>query len=75
MEHEAKERKLQNELRTLKEERTRTENEALRNQAVQIEQLEAKARLKNEMQERVMKEERMKQEGEIRRLKDNKIAE
>ena len=47
---EAKERKLENELRTLKEERTTTENETLRNHTVQIEQLEAKARLKNEMQ-------------------------
>ena len=31
---------------------------------MQIEQLEAKARLKNEMQERVVKEQRMKQERE-----------
>ena len=65
-EHEAKERKLQNELRMLREERTRTENEALRNQAVQIEQLEAKTRLQSEKQ----KEERMRQEKEISQLKE-----
>ena len=40
----------------LREERTRTENEMLRNHTVQIEQLEAEARLKNDMQERVLKE-------------------
>ena len=60
-----KETELQNELRTVREERTRTENETLRNHTVQIEQLEAKARLKDEMQERAMQEERMKQEKEI----------
>ena len=43
-----KERELQNELRMLREERTRTENETLRNHTVQIEQLEAKARLECE---------------------------
>ena len=37
---------------------------------MQIEQLEAKARLKNEMQERVVKEQRMRQEKEINQLKE-----
>ena len=37
---------LQNELRMVREERTTAENETLRNHTVQIEQLEAKARLK-----------------------------
>ena len=55
----------------MREERTRTESEALRNHTVQIKQLEAKARLKNEMQERAMKEERMRQEKEIRRTEGN----
>ena len=54
----------------LREERKRTENEMLRNHTVQIEQLEAKARLKNEMQERVVKEQRMRQEKEINQLKE-----
>ena len=54
----------------MKEERTTTENETLRNHTVQIEQLEAKARLKDEMQERAMKEERMRQEKEIGQLKE-----
>ena len=54
--HQNKETGLQNELRMLREERKRMENETLRNHTVQIEQLEAKARLKNEMQERVVKE-------------------
>ena len=54
----------------LKEERKRTENETLRNHTVQIEQLEAKARLKQEMQGRAMKEERMRQEKEIGQLKE-----
>ena len=49
-----KETELQNELRMVREERTRTENETLRNHTVQIEQLEATARLKNEEQERVL---------------------
>ena len=35
---------------------------------MQIEQLEAKARLKNKMEERVVKEQRMKQEREINQL-------
>ena len=43
--HQNKERELQNKLRMLREERKRTENETLRNYTVQIEQLEAKARL------------------------------
>ena len=43
----------------MKEERTTTENETLSNHTVQIEQLEAKASLKDEMQERAMKEDRM----------------
>ena len=42
MEYETKERKLQDELRTLKEERTKTENKKLRDHTEQIEQLEAK---------------------------------
>ena len=50
--HEDKERELQNELRMVREERTKTENETLRNHTVQIEQLEAKARLENEERER-----------------------
>ena len=54
--HQNKERELQNELRVLKEERKRTENETLRNHTVQIEQLEVKARLKNEEQGRVVRE-------------------
>ena len=37
---------------------------------MQIEQLEAKARLKNEMQERVVKEQGMRQEKEISQLKE-----
>ena len=37
---------------------------------MQIEQLEAKARLKNEMQERVVKEQQMKQEREINQLRE-----
>ena len=37
--HQSKERELQNELRTLREERKRTENETLRNHTVQIKQL------------------------------------
>ena len=65
-----KETELQNELRMVREERTRTENETLWNHTVKIEQLEAKARLKHEMQERAMKEERMKQEKEISQLKE-----
>ena len=52
-----------------REERTRTENETLRNHTVQIEQLEAKARLQNEEQERQWnrkyKEQGMRQEKEI----------
>ena len=44
LEHETKERELQDELRTLKEERTETENEMLRDHTAQIDQLEAKAR-------------------------------
>ena len=52
--HQSRERELQNELRMLREERKRTENETSRNHTVQIEQLEAKARLTNEMQERVL---------------------
>ena len=52
--HQSRERELQNELRMLSKERERTENETLRNYTVQIEQLEAKARLKNEMEERVV---------------------
>ena len=59
----------------LREERKRTGNETLRNHTVQIEQLEAKARLKNEMQERVLKEQRMKQEREISQLKNDEIGE
>ena len=43
LEHKVKERGLQNELRVLKEERKRTENETLGNHTVQIKQLEAKA--------------------------------
>ena len=43
--HQDKETELQKELRMLREERKRTENETLRNHTVQIEQLEAKARL------------------------------
>ena len=43
--HQNKETELQNELRMLKEERTRAENGMLRSHTVQIEQLEAKARL------------------------------
>ena len=66
--HQNKERGLQNELRMVREERTRTENETLRKHTVQIEQLEVKARLKQEMQERAMKEERMRQEKEIGQL-------
>ena len=54
----------------LREERKRTENETSRNHTVQIEQLEAKARLKNEMQERVVKEQGMRQEREINQLKE-----
>ena len=54
----------------LREERKRTEKETLRNHTVQIEQLEAKARLKNEMEERVVKEQRMKQEREINQLRE-----
>ena len=42
----------------------------LRNHTVQIEQLEAKARLKNEMEERVVKEQRRKQEKEINKMKE-----
>ena len=49
---EDKETELQNELRMVREERTTTENEMLRNHTVQIKQLEAKARLKNEEQGR-----------------------
>ena len=63
LKHQNKETGLQNELRMLREERTRMENETLRNHTVQIEQLEAKARLKNEIQERVVKEQGMKQKG------------
>ena len=48
LEHETKERELQDELRTLKKERTKTENETLRNHTKQIEQMEAKARLQSE---------------------------
>ena len=55
--YENKETELQNELRMLREERMRTENETLRNHTVQIKQLEAKARL--ECAEMV-KEQRMK---------------
>ena len=44
MEHEAKETKLQNELRMLRKERTTAENETLRNHTKQIKQLEAKAK-------------------------------
>ena len=73
--HQDKETELQNELRMVREERTKTEKETLRNHTVQIEQLEAKARLKNEEQERVMKEERMRQEKEISRLKETEIGE
>uniref|UniRef100_A0A8C4NG29 Uncharacterized protein n=1 Tax=Eptatretus burgeri TaxID=7764 RepID=A0A8C4NG29_EPTBU len=68
--HQNKERELQNELEMLREERKRTENETLRNHTVQIEQPEAKARLKNEMQERVVKEQQMNQEKEINQLKE-----
>ena len=60
--HQNKERELQNELRVLKEEMKRTEGETSRNHTVQIERLEAKARLKNEEQERVLKEQGMRQE-------------
>ena len=49
--HQNKEKELQNELKMFKEEWKRTENETLRNHTAQIEQLEANARLKNEMQE------------------------
>ena len=44
-EHQNKEKELQDELRMLREERTTAEKETLRNHTVQIEQLEAKARL------------------------------
>ena len=44
LEHKTKERELQDELRTLKEERTETENKTLRDHTEQIKQLEAKAR-------------------------------
>ena len=44
LEHRSKERKLQNELRTLKEEKTKTENKTLRDHTEQIKQLETKAR-------------------------------
>ena len=43
--YQDKETGLQNELRMGREERTRTENETLRNHTVQIEQFKAKARL------------------------------
>ena len=46
----------------LKKEGTRTENETLRNHTVQIEQLEAKARLKNEEQERQWNKKKKKNE-------------
>ena len=68
--HQDKETGLQNELRMVREERTTAESETLRNHTVQIEQLEAKARLKNEMQERVLKEQGIKQEKEISQLKE-----
>ena len=48
--HQNKETELQNELRMVREERTRMENETLKNHTAQIEQLEAKARLQNEEQ-------------------------
>ena len=44
-EHQDKETELQNELRILREERARTENETSRNHTKQIKQFEAKARL------------------------------
>ena len=72
--HQNKETGLQNELRMLREERSRTDNETLRSHTVQIEQLEAKARLKNEEQERQWnrkhKEQGMRQEKEISQLKE-----
>ena len=58
---------LQNELRMLREERKRTENETLRNHTVQIEQLEAKARLEYA---EIVKEQQMRQEKEISQLKE-----
>ena len=70
LEHKTKERGLQNELKMLKEERTRTDNEMLRSHTVQIKQLEATAGLKNKEQERVLKEQGMRQEKEISQLKD-----
>ena len=71
--HQNKERELQNELRMLSEERKRTENETLKNHTVQIEQLEAKARLKEKARleyEEMVKEQGMKQEREINQLKE-----
>ena len=58
-----------------REERKRTENETLRNHTVQIEQLEAKARLEYEEKARLeyaemLEEQRMKQEKEINKLKE-----
>ena len=65
--HQNKERELQNELRMLREERKRTENETLRNHTVQIEQIEAKARLEYA---EMLGEQRMQQEREINKLKE-----
>ena len=65
--HQDNESELQNELRMLREERKRTENETLRNQTVQIKQLEAKARLEYA---EIVKEQRMRQEKEINQLKE-----
>ena len=53
----------------MKEERTTAENKTLRNHTVQIEQLEAEVRLKDETQERAMKEQRMKHKKEIDQMK------
>jgi len=51
----------------LSEERKRTENETLRNYTVQIEQLEAKARLEYA---EIGKEQQIKQEREINQLRE-----
>ena len=50
----------------MKKERTRTENETLRNHTVQIERLDAKGRLENEEQERQWnkRQRRMNETGE-----------
>ena len=56
----------------MKEEKTETENETLRDHTEQIEQLEAKARLEYE---EMVKEQRMKQEKENSQLKEATILE